>query len=552
MVAVILFGALAVPAVAGGRVLRVGTYKGIAGQYSSVQAAVNAAKPGDWILVGPGDHKTSSSTAPNGHPDFVAGVLIQTPDIYLRGMNRNTVVIDGTKPGTAQCSSKKAAQNFGPKIGGKPSGLNGVEVYKASNVWVQNLTSCNFLGGSGGDGHTGNEIWWNGGADSGKVGGAGYYGSYLTATSQFYENETTAAEYGIFSSNWDGGTWDYSYASNFNDSGYYIGACRQVCNQTVDHAHAEFNALGYSGTNSGGRLVVENSEFDKNEDGFDTNSQNADFPPPQNGACPNGATSSITHTHSCWVFVNNYVHDNNNPNVPSSGSAAAGPVGTGLSLSGGRNDTVMHNRFSNNNAWGIIIVPYLDSGPPCTGGTLNSLFTGSCLYDNYGDAIIDNTFSNNGSYGHPTNGDIGQLNFESGHPTNCASGNKNASGGSASTSPSNFEATHPKCDGSPAAANPNPTFLAEVLCDSQVSLAPPAPPACPSGQYPRRTKVEIHSLPSGLPTMPHPCKGVPYNPWCPAPHHKPGVKPPPGVCGSAVDAVRPHAANEFVPSFRTC
>ena len=35
-----------------------GTYKGIAGQYKSIQAAVNAAKPGDWILVGPGDYKT--------------------------------------------------------------------------------------------------------------------------------------------------------------------------------------------------------------------------------------------------------------------------------------------------------------------------------------------------------------------------------------------------------------------------------------------------------------------------------------------------------------
>ena len=34
--------------------LRVGTYNGIRGQYSSIQAAVNAAKPGDWILVGPG------------------------------------------------------------------------------------------------------------------------------------------------------------------------------------------------------------------------------------------------------------------------------------------------------------------------------------------------------------------------------------------------------------------------------------------------------------------------------------------------------------------
>ena len=32
-------------------VLRVGTYHGIAGQYRTIQAAVDAAKPGDWVLV---------------------------------------------------------------------------------------------------------------------------------------------------------------------------------------------------------------------------------------------------------------------------------------------------------------------------------------------------------------------------------------------------------------------------------------------------------------------------------------------------------------------
>ncbi len=98
----------------------------------------------------------------------------------------------------------------------------------------------------------------------------GFDGSYLTATSTFYQDETTAAEYGIFSSDWSGGTWYQDYTSNFNDSGFYIGACQQVCDQTVNDVWSEYNALGYSGTNSGGQLVVENSQFDNNEDGFDT------------------------------------------------------------------------------------------------------------------------------------------------------------------------------------------------------------------------------------------------------------------------------------------
>ncbi|HUE28168.1 MAG TPA: hypothetical protein VMP89_15445 [Solirubrobacteraceae bacterium] len=517
------FAALSLASAASARVLLVGNYHGIAGKYRTIQAAVNVAKPGDWILIGPGDYKTSSSRAPKGGSTFPAAVLITKPRLRLRGMNRNTVIVDGTKPGSSACSSKKAAQNFGPASKHGPQGLNGIMVWKANDVWVQNLTACNFLGGSGGDGVTGNEIWWNGGAGSAQIGGWGYNGSYLNATSQFFQNENTSAMYGVFTSNWDGGTWNQAYASNFNDSGFYIGACQQQCNQTVNHIWSEFSALGYSGSNSGGQLVIENSQFDQNETGFSTNSQNGDNPPPQDGACPNNGISPITHTHSCWVFMHNNVHDNNNPNVPSVGSAAAGPVGTGVSAAGARDDTFMDNTISNNNAWGVILVPYLDSGPPCTGGTPNGLGQGSCLFDEWGDALVNNVFSHNGSYGHPTNGDFDQLNFENGHPTDCYSGNTEAGGGSLSPDAATLQAEHPTCDGSAAPANTNPPFLAEVLCDSQVELSPGTPAACPTGAYPRRQFVHPHALPPAreLPTMPNPCVGVPANPWCTAHKQRP-------------------------------
>ncbi|MEO9223870.1 MAG: hypothetical protein ABI276_02650 [Acidimicrobiales bacterium] len=39
-----------------GRVLLVGTFNGHAGQYKTIQAAVDAARSGDWILVAPGDY----------------------------------------------------------------------------------------------------------------------------------------------------------------------------------------------------------------------------------------------------------------------------------------------------------------------------------------------------------------------------------------------------------------------------------------------------------------------------------------------------------------
>jgi hypothetical protein len=508
----VFLGLIVAPATGGARVLRVGSYHGMKGQYATIQAAVDAASPGDWILIGPGDYKTNAARAPRGHSGVPAAVLITKPGLRLRGMARGGVVVDGTRPGSARCSRKLSAQNLGPRSRKGRLGLNGIMVWKANDVWVQNLTVCNFLGGKG---DTGNGIWWNGGDASAKIGGWGFSGSYLTATSTFYHGESTAATYGIFSSHWSGGTWSNSYASNFNDSGFYIGACQQVCNQTVNHVWAQYSALGYSGSNSGGRLVVENSEFDHNEDGFDTNSQNGDNPPPQNGACPHNGVSPITHTHSCWVFIHNYVHDNNNPNVPSAGSAAAGPVGTGMSVSGGRNDTIMDNRFVRNAAWAVIFVPNPpQSAHPCTGGTRNSPFfgPGTCLYDEWGDALLGNHFAANGGFGNPTNGDFDQLNLEQ-HPSDCYRGNTDASG-RLSPDAQKLEQQYPTCTTSDVPPNFNVPFLNEVLCDSQVSLPPFG--CQPGDHYPRRSRVMMHPLPRHLKSMPNPCAGVPANPWCPA------------------------------------
>jgi hypothetical protein len=513
--------ALTLTGVAGARVLRVGTYHGIRGQFRTVQAAAKAAHKGDWILIAPGDYKTkpASVSTPRGHRNFPAAVLVTRARLHIRGMNRNSVVIDGTRPGFARCSRNGKAQNFGLRVKhDKLSGVNGIMVWKAAHVSVENLTVCNFLGGSQ---DAGNGVWWNGGDGSGKVQGHGFYGGYLSATSTYLKNksaagEFTAAQYGIFSSNWNGGTWNQIYASNFNDSGFYIGACQQVCNQTLNHGRAEYNALGYSGTNSGGRLLIENSEFDNNEDGFDTNSQNADEPAPQNGACPAGVKPPVKGAPTCWVFFHNYVHNNNNPNVPASGSAAAGPVGTGMSLSGGRNDTLMANRFVNNNAWGVIFVPYLDSDKPCDGGTYGGVFgSTSCVWDDYADHLVGNTFSHNGSYGHPSNGDLGQVNVES-HPTNCYAGNSEPGGKPITPAGAQLlQLTRPSCNGStqPAGGSSDPNFLPEVLCDSQVQISPGTPASCPSGQYPRVSRIVMHPLRKQR-TMPNPCAGVPANPWC--------------------------------------
>jgi hypothetical protein len=494
-------------------VLLVGSFEGIPGKYTTIQSAVDAAHPGDYILIGPGDyHETADESMPVTNPEQgqMGGVYIAKSGLTLRGMDRNSVIVDGTKPGSKPCSSKPSAQDYGALgSNGQPVGRNGILIWKANNVTIDNLTVCNFLAGTGA---SGNQIWWNGGADSGQIGESGYWGNYLTATSTFFGNETTAAQYGVFSSNSAGpARLDHIYANDMNDSGVYVGACHQVCNVTMNHMWLEYNALGYSGTDSGGQIVIENSQFDHNQDGLDTNSQDsADPPGPQNGQCPDGGVSPVTHTTSCWVFIHNYVHDNNETHSPAAGEAAAGPVGTGMTISGGLNDTVMDNTFTNNGAWGVLFLIYPDGGTPvdnqtCTGDGGQEVSGFGCVFDPEGDALIGNTFAHNGYFGNPTNSDFGQITFFPGEPQNCYQGNVDPDG----SAPSDLEATQPTCGSLTTNPNTDGALVAQVLCDTSLGACPPG------SKYPTLGKVILRPVPLGLATMPNPCKGVPANAWCP-------------------------------------
>ena len=134
-------------------VLLVGSWHGKPGEFGSIEAAVEAARPGDWILIGPGDY--------HERPGSRDGLRVTTPDLHLRGMSRAGVVIDGTLPGApVPCDRQGRWQNLGPDRQGR----NGIVVEGADHVSVDNLTVCNFVGG-----RQGRQIAFDGGDGSGRA-----------------------------------------------------------------------------------------------------------------------------------------------------------------------------------------------------------------------------------------------------------------------------------------------------------------------------------------------------------------------------------------------
>jgi hypothetical protein len=418
--------------------------------YPTIQQAVDAAKSGDWVLIDAGTYHEA--------------VTIKTSGLHVRGMDRNMVILDGQH-----------------MVG------DGIVVDKSDNVTIENITVHDFDRADL-DGDDGNEIWWNGGDGSGKIGLHGWSGSYLTA----YATGLLGG-YGIFISNSVNGSLDQVYASGFNDSGLYLGACRD-CQATISHALVENNALGYSGTNSGGHIVVQDSVFQNNSNGIGPNSlNNDDQPPPQNGACSSGGNTSPTPTldstgiDRCTVFKNNMVLNNNNFTTPANSTAKSVPWGNGVVLIGTYGDLVDSNTITGNPSAGLLGIENPDPFP----------VTSSTVYFQLsGNKISNNTFSGNGTNTDANAADIvlvGGLFGMRQSTNNCLSGNTLTK-----TTPTDLATTW-DCSNM---TTPNPggdalNYVLALQAASQARTSMPQP------------------APGPQPSMPDPCSGVPTNPLCP-------------------------------------
>ncbi|MFI0939604.1 nitrous oxide reductase family maturation protein NosD [Streptomyces sp. NPDC021020] len=274
-------------------------------QAPTIQAAVDRARPGGLVLVSPGVYHET--------------VRIRTERVVLRGTDRNRVVIDG-----------QGRRN------------NGV-VVTARGVSVENLTVRN---------HLLNGVLVTGmtdGADGIARGSDGYTRldparfPPLTGFRVRYVTAHANGLYGIYAFNARDGVLEDNHASGSADSGLYVGQCKP-CRILVRGNVAEYNAVGYEGTNASGDMWVLGNRFTRNRVGMTVDSEYLEAYVPQSGA----------------TVAGNLVADNTEAATP---EQADGGFGIGIGIAGGTDNDIRRNLVTGNSRAGIVLASTEDLPP---------------------------------------------------------------------------------------------------------------------------------------------------------------------------------------------
>lgn len=259
------------------------------GDFETIQAAVDAAEARDLVLVEPGVYNEEVE-------------IFDTPLLTIRGTDREDVILDG-----------------------EFDEYNGI-IATTNGVVVENLTVRNY---------NGNGVYWLSQNVDEPI--SGYRGSYITAHN--------IGVYAIYARNAEWGRFEHCYASGSEDAGYYIGES-QPAHAVITDCIAENNAMGYSGTNAGGDLVIENSIWRHNMTGIVPNTLDS-----QEGA-PQG------HRDGGIRIENNQIYDNNNLDVPAISNAYA-MYGTGIAIAGGVENDIVDNEIRDQKKYGVVIFPMI-------------------------------------------------------------------------------------------------------------------------------------------------------------------------------------------------
>ncbi|MFE6099365.1 right-handed parallel beta-helix repeat-containing protein [Streptomyces laurentii] len=305
--------------------------------FPTVQQAVDVAREGETVLIGPGVYRES--------------VSVTKPRLVLRGTDRNKVVFDG---------GLRTA--------------NGITVTGAAGV-VENLTVRNYLA---------NGVLFTGVTDE-KLQRRGAGGSAYDPLDTkrfppvrgFRATRVTSYNnglYGIYAFDARDGVIEESYASGHADSGIYVGQCKP-CATLVRGNTVERNAVGIELTNASDQLSILGNRAAGNRVGITVNSNDLEALAPQQNA----------------VIAGNVVTGNNSADSP---EQADGGFGIGIGLGGGTGNRVQRNLVQGNRSVGVIITD--PSGHPASGnrvegnrvtgnGTdlvLASVDPGNCFSDN--------------------------------------------------------------------------------------------------------------------------------------------------------------------------
>lgn len=276
------------------------------GGYASIQDAVDDSAPGDAIVIAPGVHQEA--------------VVVETPNLTIRGFDRNATVLDGGYT------------------------LSNGFLVRADGVEISNLTVGRYKS---------NGIFFTGSAGHTLD---GYLAHHVTA----YNNGL----YGVYAFEARKGAMRDSYASGNADSGFYIGGC-YPCDATIERVTSDYNGLGYSGTNAGGNLYIQDSLFRHNRAGILPNTLNSEPYAPQRAG----------------IFTRNTVEDSGDPQAPSTTLVSAA-TGFGIGVSGGNFNLITDNSVTRSSRYGIVVFPYPD--------------TYGNFYQSDGNEIVGNTVSVSG------------------------------------------------------------------------------------------------------------------------------------------------------------